>query len=273
MPPLITKLILIAALAYLALLMAIYVAQTSLLFPTRLVPRSWPLPAGAEQVALDAPDGIRLHGVYVPPCSKAPADRPVILGFGGNAWNAAAVADYLHGLYPDHDVAAFHFRGYAPSAGKPSAAALLADAPLVHDFVSARLGNRRVVAVGFSIGSGIAAHLAGRRRLAGLILVTPFDSLETLAADHYRWLPIRLLLRHRMNPADDLRGTNVPVTLIAGERDTLIPPRHAQALARVVPNLVLNRTISGAGHNDIYHHPAFRAAMTEALQRIEKGSS
>jgi pimeloyl-ACP methyl ester carboxylesterase len=167
---------------------------------------------------------------------------------------------------------AFHYRGYAPSSGKPSAAALLADAPLIYDWIAQRFVTHRIVGVGFSIGTGVAAHLASRRELAGLILVTPFDSLETLASGHYRWLPVSLLLRHRMHPVEDLRSSRVPVALIAAEKDTLIPLRHARQLAAVVPNLVLTRVIAEAGHNDIYEHPQFRGAMAEALAKIDSAT-
>ena len=263
------KILLFAALAYAVVLVLIFFAQTSLLFPTGMVGASGPLPAGSERLLVDGRGGEQLHGTHVPPGGAAVGERLVILGFGGNAWNAESVAAYLHDLFPTAHVVAFHYRGYAPSSGKPSAAALLADAPLLYDHVAGRLGTDRVVAVGFSIGTGVAAHLASRRDLAGLILVTPFDSLEALASLHYRWLPVSLLLRHRMNPVEDLRASPAPVALIAAERDTLIPVRHAQALAKSVPNLVLHRTIAGATHNDIYEQPEFRQAMTEALRKVQ----
>jgi pimeloyl-ACP methyl ester carboxylesterase len=263
------KILLFAALAYAAVLALIFFAQTSLLFPTRMVGASGPLPVGSQRLLVEGPGGEKLHGTDVPPVGAAAGERLVILGFGGNAWNADAVAGYLHDLFPTAHVVAFHYRGYAPSSGKPSAAALLADAPLLYDHIAERLGTDRIIAVGFSIGTGVAAHLASRRDLAGLILVTPFDSLEALAGGHYRWLPVSFLLRHRMNPIEDLRASRVPVALIAAERDTIIPVRHARALADAVPNVVLDRTIAGAGHNDIYEHPQFRLAIAEALQKVQ----
>ena len=129
------------------------------------------------------------------------------------------------------------------------------------------------MAVGFSIGSGVAAHLAARRSLNGLILVTPFDSLAAVARGQFPWLPTGLLLRHQMEPAEDLRGGAVPVALIAGARDTLIPAARTDALRRAVPNLVLDRTIAGAGHNEIYESLAFRETMDEALRRVLSASS
>ena len=69
------------------------------------------------------------------------------------------MALYLHGLFPGREIAAFHYRGYAPSTGTPSAAALLADSMLAFDRLQQALASGRgVVAVGFSIGSGSRGH-------------------------------------------------------------------------------------------------------------------
>ena len=262
------KLLLIPLILYFAVAAALYFAQTSVLFPARLVTPSGPPPPTAEPLELATASGDRLHGLHIPPASARREPGLLILGFGGNAWNADSAAEYLHDLYPEADVVAFHYRGYAPSGGSPSAAALQEDARLVHDLARERLRPARVVAVGFSIGSGVAASLAAHRPLDGLILVTPFDSLAEVAAGHYRWLPVRLLFRHRMEPARDLAGTATPVAIIAAERDTLIAPARTDALRRAVPGLAFDRTIPDATHNDIYQRPDFRQAMREALERM-----
>ena len=175
---------------------------------------------------------------------------------------------YLHDLFPTADIVTFHYRGYAPSGGRPSTATHIADAPYVHGFIRDRLGGARIVAVGFSIGSGIAASLASRRPLEGAILVTPFDSLAAVGSAHYPWLPIRLLLRHRLDAAADLRKVRAPIAIIAAGRDNLIPAARTDALRREVPNLVFDRTIANGGHNDIYQNPIFHDAMREALERV-----
>lgn len=263
------KLLLLIALIYAAIVVAFFFAQTALIFPAGSVWDAEPLPPGAERLTLEVEGGDRLHGVHIPPAGRG-AQRPVILGFAGNAWNAEDCASFLHDVYPDADIVAFHYRGYRPSTGSPSAAALKADALSIHDFVSARFAGRPIVAVGLSIGSGVAAHLAGRRPIAGAILATPFDSLAAVGRGHYPWLPVGLFLRHRMDPAKDLHGSKVPTALIVAGSDTLIPPERAKALAEAVPNLVLNRTIEGASHNDLYQRPVFRETMGEALAAIER---
>ena len=250
---------------YLIVAAIMFFAQTALIFPGASVAPAGPPPPGTERLELAAPSGAVLHGVHIPPTEQRSGQRLLIIGFAGNAWNAADAAEYLHGLFPEADVAAFHYRGYAPSTGETHAAALQEDALLVHDHLRDRLRPERIVAVGLSIGSGVAAHLAGHRPLDGLILVTPFDSLAALSAGHYPWLPVRLMLRHAMEPAEDLRASPVPVAILSGGVDTTVPPARTEALRRAIPNLVFSQTFPRSGHNDIYDNPGFRPAIRDAL--------
>lgn len=260
-------LILAPAFVYLVILVALFLAQTWLLFPIGQTGPGPRLPATAERLEIGAASGERLHGIHIPPSGRR-GERLLILGFGGNAANASGTAADLHDLFPEADVVAFYYRGYRPSEGSPSADALKEDSVRIYDSMKERLRPARTIAVGFSVGSGVAASLAGHRPLDGLILVTPFDSLGRVAGSHYRWLPIRLLFRHRMEPAQDLQRIPTPVAIIAGGRDTLVPGPRTQALRLAVPVLAFDRTIEDAGHNDIYGHPEFEGAMRQALQRL-----
>ena len=264
------QLALTLAVLYAAVVTGMYLAQTWLLFPTALVGAARvQLPASARRLEARTPDGEVLVGLRIPARGEGGESAPGLLGFGGNAWNADAMALYLHDLFPDREVVAFHYRGYAPSSGRPSAQALLADSVLVFDRLQQEhASGRGVVAVGFSVGSGVAAYVARHRPAAGLVLVTPFDSLEALARDLYWWAPVGALLRHRMPTVDFVRGSPVLTALIVAERDTIVPARRSVALRAAIENLVFEAAID-AGHNDLYGRPAFAAAMREALARIE----
>ena len=241
--------------------------QSQLIFPTHAVPRAGPWPAGAERLTLTTPDGHELAGIRIP--ADQPAAQPtLLLGFGGNAWNGQDVAEYLHEVFSDEEVVAFHYRGYAPSTGNPSAQALIADAPLIYDLAVERLKPSRIIAIGFSIGSGIAAQLVAARKLDGLILVTPFDSLKAVAQSMYPWLPIGPFFEHEIDAASALERLKLPVAIIAAERDQVVPADRTGALRRIVPELVFDRTIAGAGHNDIYARSDFQEAMRDALTAV-----
>lgn len=241
--------------------------QTNLIFPTHAVPSAGPLPRGAKELSLVTPNGARLVGIHIPP-AEGQEERTLVLGFGGNAWNGQDVAEYLHELFPDADVVAFHYRGYRPSTGSPSANALTADAPLVHDLAVAQIRPKRTILVGFSIGCGVAAQLATTRKVDGVILVTPFDSLKSVAQSMVPWLPIGPFFGHEIDAAGAIARTKTSVAIIAAERDEIVPAERTDMLRKRVPNLVFDRTITRAGHNDIYVRSDFHDAMHEALAAI-----
>lgn len=258
---------------YAAVITAMYFAQTWLLFPAAL--------AGADQVELPAPtqrlevktsDGETLVGIRIPSVDSPAAGAATLLGFGGNAMSADRMALTLHWLFQHRDVVVFNYRGYAPSTGRPSAQAALSDSVVIFDHVQQAWPSQDIIAVGFSLGSAIAAYLARRRAVAGLILVTPFNSLEALARDLYWWAPVGLLLRHHMPTIEFVRGSLMPTALIIAARDKIVPARRSAPLRRAVSDLVFERAID-AGHNDLYDHPAFAEAMREALGTIEAASA
>ena len=241
--------------------------QSHLIFPTHAVAAAGPFPKGAKRLSVKSADGSELAGIHIPP-DHAVGDRTLVLGFGGNAWNGQDVAEYLHELYPDADVVAFHYRGYKPSKGSPSAEGLIADAPLVYDAAVELVKPVRTIAVGFSIGCGIASQLATARKLDGLILVTPFDSLKAVAQSMFPWIPLGPFFSHEIDAAAAIRKVDLPVAIIAAQRDEIVPVDRTDALRKVASNLIFDRTIPRSGHNDIYTRSDFQDAMREALAKL-----
>lgn len=237
------------------------------IFPVHAVARAGPMPRGAERVEVKAKSGDTLVGVHFAPDSPR-GDKSLVLGFGGNAWNAQDAAEFLHQVYPEADVISFYYRGYSPSQGTPSAEALIADAPLLLDFAIERVKPKKVVAVGLSIGSGVAATLAKARKLDGVILVTPFASLREVAQAAVPWIPFGPIFGHEIEAAAALEKGNAKVAIIAGGRDDIVPRQCTEALRKRVANLAFDKTIETAGHNDIYARSDFQAAMREAKKRL-----
>jgi pimeloyl-ACP methyl ester carboxylesterase len=257
--------LLVVLLLYLLVCAAAYLAQERLLFPAPAARAAFP--AGAERLALAAPDGVRLAGLRLPATAPDPG-APLILAFGGNGSYADDAAGILHDLFPASDVVAFHYRGYPPSGGRPSTKAIQADSLRAFDAATRRFAGRRIVVVGFSIGSGFAAHVAAHRPVAGLILVTPFDSLTKVAAAHLPYLPVKLLFRNPLEPAAELRALRTPTAILAAADDSLVQRERTDALRRAVPRLVYDRTIAHADHNSIYDRPEFRRALPAAVAAV-----
>ena len=155
-------LLLVPVFLYLLILVLLFALQTRMVFPAAAAGGALSLPPGAERLTLATPDGETLHGSLIPgnaPRNEAP--RPVVLGFGGNAWNADSAALTIHGLYPTADVLTFHYRGYAPSTGAPGASALTADALLIHDDTARRFPGRRMETLNLAWHSRIVAFDSG----------------------------------------------------------------------------------------------------------------
>ena len=221
--------------------------------------------AGDERLEIVAPDGVRLVGALR---RASGPSRGLVLVFGGNAEDADWRLRHFRGWLDDVDLVTFFYRGYGPSEGVPSEAALVADAALIHDRVTAMLQPERVVAIGYSLGSGVAAQLARQRELAGAILVTAFDSILAVAASRYPFAPVAPLLRHPFRSDAALDGVQVPVAVIAAEEDQIVPPAHTRRLVERLAEPVLVVWVPDADHVSINDHVEYRAAMREALDRM-----
>ncbi|MBL4739470.1 MAG: hypothetical protein JKY12_00660 [Sneathiella sp.] len=118
------------------------------------------------------------------------------------------------------------------------------------------------------MGSSVAVELAAARIVQGMVLVTPFDSLKELAAAHYPWLPVRHLLRHRMETAHTLRRLHVPAAVITADNDTVVPAARSAPVREAAKDLRADFRIKNVGHNDIYNALDFTAALVNSVAAV-----
>lgn len=221
----------------------------------------YPQPAQHATASLMLPaDGATLHiSVQERP------DAPAILYFGGNAEDVSAVLPQLARLFPDHALYLMHYRGYGQSTGQPGEAALHADAQRL--YAQVRRGHPVVKVIGRSLGSGVAARLASEQPVDRLALVTPYDSIENVAAEQFPWLPVRWLMEDRFDSAAVAARIQAPTTLIGAEQDTLIRPERTRQLAAAFsPGVARSVWIAGADHNNISGHGDYERALVDALR-------
>jgi pimeloyl-ACP methyl ester carboxylesterase len=256
---------------YLGVVALLYVLQTSLVFPGSYLPsHRLNSPRVPERLELPASDGAILQGMLF---RGARDDADVLIGFGGNAQDAEFLGQDLAADFPELNVVVFHYRGYGPSTGRPSESAVLADALSIHDALVARIRPARVYAIGISLGSAVAAHLSKQRPLAGVLLVTPFDSVEAIAKESYFWVPVGLLLRHRFPAAAFMSGNPTPTAVIAAAEDCVVKPRRTAGLVARLDNLVFHATLEGAGHETLYELPAYKTTLQAAFGALREAAS
>jgi pimeloyl-ACP methyl ester carboxylesterase len=111
----------------------------------------------------------------------------------------------------------------------------------------------------------VAAALASRHPPAGLVLRSPFTDLADVGAHHYPWLPVRLLLRDRFPVLEHVEASDVPVVVIRGTADEVVPTELSARVAAAAPYLLEERVLRGAGHNDPV---MFGVEVAEAVLRL-----
>jgi len=210
--------------------------------------------AGAERMML------AVDGAEVAVAVRARPGAGAVLYFGGNAEDVSQSLPELAQAFPQRAIYALHYRGYGASTGRPSEPALQQDAVALFDQVVAR--HPDVAVVGRSLGSAIAVRLATLRPVSRLVLVTPFDSLASLAAPLFPWLPVRWLLLDRYDSARLAPAVRTPTLVLAAADDDIVPPWSTrQLLERFAPGVATMTIIPGTGHNTISASPAYHAAL------------
>jgi pimeloyl-ACP methyl ester carboxylesterase len=186
---------------------------------------------------------------------------PFLLFFGGNAMGLSSCQEVLALSSGDAPwgLAAFAYRGYDGSGGRPTEAGLLADAEAIaawlertHDAPPARL-----VVMGQSLGTGIAAHLAAHlaRRgtpAAGLVLLSPFMSMARVFAEQVPLVPIGWAAPDPYRTDRLAPDLPAPVLLIHGTDDALIRPAHGRELAALLGSRGRLLELAGREHNDLW---------------------
>ena len=179
-------------------------------------------------------------------------ERGTVIVFHGNAGHAGHRRFYADALTPlGLRVILAEYPGYGPRDGALGEDSLVADAVQTIALAHRHHGGPLLV-IGESLGAGVAAAAAVRERdkLAGLLLITPWDTLSRLAAHHYPWLPVSLLLRDRYDSATHLRAFGRPTVVALAEYDTIVPARFGRALYEGLSAPRRLESIAGAEHND-----------------------
>lgn len=241
------------------------------------LPDSTPVPpaaeviGGASDVTLYTADGLELRAWFVPATGPADTGMAVLVapGNGGNRAGRAGFAKELsrRGLA----VLVMDYRGYGGNPGNPSEDGLAADA----DAAVAALKDlgypaTRILYFGESLGSGVVAALQARNPPAGVVLRSPFTELADVGAHHYPWLPVRTLLRDRFPVVKHLATSDVPVTVIYGDRDSVVPSELSARVAERASFLVERVVLPGADHNDpVMFGSRVAAAVARLADRLQ----
>ncbi|NYI99979.1 hypothetical protein HNR19_000678 [Nocardioides thalensis] len=243
-------------------------------FPdTAPVPPAASVLEGGRDITLHTEDGLDLDAWFAPPRPAAGEDDRdlavlVAPGNGGNRLSRAGFAEEL--TRRGFSVLLLDYRGYGGNPGSPTEEGLLHDALAATDALDG-LGfpPERTIYFGESLGTGVVAALQDQRPPAGVVLRSPFPELAAVGSHHYPWLPVRLLLRDRFPVVEHLATSDVPVTVVYGDRDSIVPTGLSAEVADEAPALVERVVIEGADHNDpVMFGPRVADAVARLADRV-----
>ncbi|MBE6384712.1 MAG: alpha/beta hydrolase [Lentisphaerae bacterium] len=206
-------------------------------------PDLYPKLEGVEMLALKNSGNIALK--YTPPAQE---EGLIFLHCHGNAENLRTI-QWRQELFAlkGYGFCAFDYEGYGRSSGKPSEAGVRRDVLRVWRYLTEekKIPPERIVIHGFSLGTGAAVFLASQITNAkALILEAPFTS--TYGVVGLAWVP-----GNRFVSIDRIPQVKMPVMIMHGDRDRIIPFRHGKKLFAKAPDPKRFFHIRGAGHNNI----------------------
>lgn len=249
---------------YVAVLALLYFFQERLIFfPSKLEPNhEFSFDQPFEEIRLDA-NGTWISGlkflaqsrdggqIYSDANGKRKAKNGAVIFFHGNAGNLQGWGKYAqHFTDLGYDFYLFDYRGYGKSGGEISSQEqLYADTDAMMQLVLREYDAGEVTALGYSVGSGLAARTAQKYGAKRLVLIAPYFSLEDLAREKMPFVP-KFLIKYKIPTFEFVGDFGGPVTIFHGEHDELIGVDNSRRLLKFLkPGDKIYEL--NAEHNDI----------------------
>ena len=148
-----------------------------------------------------------------------------ILFFHGNAGklnNRIYKLNELSNLDINYLIVAY--RGFSGNDGSPSEEGLYEDSVASKNWLNdLGIDDKNIILYGESLGTAIAVDLASKNTFAGIILESPFTSMEKLAKKYYPYLPVTFLLKDKYNSEIKLKNISAPILIMHGKKDKIVP--------------------------------------------------
>jgi fermentation-respiration switch protein FrsA (DUF1100 family) len=255
--------------AGLALVLVLALEDRFIFFPEPAPLDGWEPPGlGVERCFITTADGVRLHAWWHRGGPDEAPRRTVLLWFHGNAGNISHRADNLR-MLADRGLALLlvDYRGYGASEGKPSERELYLDGEAAYRYLVEERGIEpgRIVCFGRSLGAAVALHVALDAEVAGLIMESPFANIPAMARANPVLRLAAALARNRFDSLGRVGRLQVPLLIIHGERDRVVPIAQGRAIFEAAPEPKRFHVLEQAGHNDTYlaGGPDYWRAFTE----------
>ena len=224
-----------------------------------------------EKLEISTPDGARLRGWLLH--GGAEGTSPLVIYFGGSGSESSQALEKARLLAP-WSVALVNYRGFGESTGEPTPRNALSDALLVYDSLAQRqdVDPSCLVAMGYSMGTGMAVHLASQRPAAGVVLFAPYDSLKLVDQDQsaiYR--PLQPIMKRYFASIDQAPQIRAPLFVLVGSQDQTFPPEVGRRLAGAWGGRAQVKVFDGEDHTMSEHNEGSWRDVKAFLETLQAG--
>ena len=226
--------------AYLALILSAYFFSDKLMFPAPYAHYQ----DTSQIIKLKTRDDVLISAIYLPQKDA----KYTILFSHGNAEDLGTKLPFLKDLQAHgFAVFAYDYHGYGTSKSKPSEQNTYNDIDAAYDYLitTLKLPPQKIIAYGYSIGSGPTIDLAIRKPVAGVILEAPFTSAFRVMT-HYK-----ILFFDKFDNLKKIVKLKAPLLIMHGTKDRTVPFWHGVTLYQAAPPNKQHLWIENAGHTNI----------------------
>jgi len=225
-----------------------------------------------EDFFITTPDEVKLSAWFFPANPDSPRRDKVMLVCHGNGGNISHRLDLCHLLLGTGTAAlVFDYRGYGRSSGEPGEEGTYVDAQAVYQWLRQRgFAARNIIAFGESLGGAVAAELALREPVGGLVLQSTFTSIPDVGAELLWWLPVRWLNTIKYDTLAKLPRVKAPVLVMHSREDRLVRFHHAEKnFAAANEPKMFQETNGGHSYSLVMETGVGRAALENFLRMLE----
>ncbi len=209
--------------AYLVILIFIYFYQRSLLYhPSENNYQGDEIKFNYEEVIIEVENEVKLKSWMI---KKDFTKLKTLLIFHGNAGDLSNRIYKLNELNKlDINILLISWRGFSGNKGKPTEENLYKDAEAAISWLNNKnVNNDNIILYGESLGTGVAVEMAKNQNFNGIILESPFTSIENSAKIYYPYLPVKFLLKDRYDSIEKIKMINSPILIMHGKKDDVVP--------------------------------------------------
>ncbi len=255
------------ATAYAIMVAILWVMQDRFIYPA---PQYAVDPApGFEVITLQTDDGLSLRAFKRP----AEGELPTIVYFHGNGGTLLAATNATRSLAAaGFGLLLVEYRGYGGNPGNPSEEGFYRDGRAAMDWLVRRgIAPQQTIIIGNSIGGGTAIQMASEYDPRALLLTAPFTSLPDVAYDALPFIPTHFLMRDSFDNASKIAALDMPIFIMHGTADTVVPFDHGKQLAALARRSTF-RPVDGAGHTLSFRERGQQAQLNWLNQVLGGGA-